>query len=187
MNVNRHSYLSPKVEVRIRDGHAGQGAFANDWIFKGELISVWSGYIVNRDQLAELPEEIQRHTVQVEEDFFLASWTEDEPADYVNHSCDPNVGLVGQLTLVALRDIAPGEEVSFDYATSDGTPYDEFLCDCRAEKCRGRVSGDDWKIPELWVRYAGHFSPYLQRRIDQLRMRQTPAALREHANGKTAH
>lgn len=168
MNANRHSYLTPKVTIRPREGHAGDGAFASEWIFQGEVISVWSGFIVTREQFDLLPEEIQKHTVQVEEDFYLSSWTEDEPADYVNHSCSPNAGLIGQLTLVALRDIAPGEEVTFDYATCDGSPYDEFLCDCRSANCRGRVSGDDWMIPELWVRYRGHFMPYLQRRIDAL-------------------
>ncbi len=174
VNANRHSYLSPKIEVRYREGYAGLGAFATDWIFKGELVSVWSGFIVNVEQFSHLPEEIARHTVQVEEDLYLASWTDDEPSDYVNHSCDPNTGVDGQLSLVALRDIAPGEEVTFDYAMTDGTPYDEFLCDCRASNCRYRITGDDWKRPELWKRYEGHFSPYLQRRIDRLRMLEQP-------------
>jgi hypothetical protein len=31
------------------------------------------------------------------------------------------------------------------------------------------VSADDWRNPTLWERYAGHFSPYLQRRIDALK------------------
>ena len=174
MYANRHSYLSPKVEVRFRDGHAGMGAFATDWIFKGELVSVWSGFIVNSEQFALLPEEIARHTVQVEEGLYLASWTEDEPSDFINHSCDPNTGMDGQLSLIAMRDIPPGEEVSFDYAMTDGTAYDEFLCDCRSPHCRFLISGNDWKRRELWDRYAGHFSPYLQRRIEGLKMLDQP-------------
>ena len=46
------------------------------------------------------------------------------------------------------------------------TAYDEFACGCGAARCRGRVSGDDWRLPELRERYAGYFSAYLQRRID---------------------
>src|SRR5262249_55358196 len=49
---------------------------------------------------------------------------------------------------------------------SDGTPYDQFPCGCGATTCRGHVTGDDWARPELWERYRGYFSPYLQRRID---------------------
>jgi hypothetical protein len=47
----------------------------------------------------------------------------------------------------------------------DSLPYDEFDCDCGASNCRGRITGDDWKMKELQERYAAYFSPYLQRRI----------------------
>ena len=53
----------------------------------------------------------------------------------------------------------------------DGTPYDEFECACGTSLCRGRVTGEDWRNPELWERYAGHFSPYLERRIKALKRR----------------
>jgi hypothetical protein len=72
--------------------------------------------------------------------------------------------------LVAMRDIASREDISFDYAMTDGEPYDEFTCACGAPQCRGRVTGNDWRLPELWRRYEGYFSPYLQRRIDKLRV-----------------
>jgi len=42
-----------------------------------------------------------------------------EAGDLVNHSCDPNCGLVGAVLVVAMRDIEPGEEITFDYAMSD--------------------------------------------------------------------
>ena len=62
-----------------------------------------------------------------------------------------------------------GEEITIDYAMCDGSAYDEFDCECGSAICRGRVSGNDWRNPTLWERYAGHFSPYLQRRIDALK------------------
>lgn len=169
MYTNQHSYLNPKIEVRYRDEHAGYALFCTAPIEEGELISVWSGRIVSLEALENLPEEYQRHTVQVEENCYMTSLTPDEPSDFGNHSCDPNAWLEGQIVLVARRPIAPGEEVCFDYATSDGTPYDEFTCACGSPICRGRITGDDWKRPELWERYAGHFSPYLQKRIDRLK------------------
>jgi S-adenosylmethionine decarboxylase len=51
---------------------------------------------------------------------------------------------------------------------TDGSPYDEFDCTCGAPGCRRRVTGSDWQRPELQARYAGHFSPYLERRIARL-------------------
>jgi hypothetical protein len=52
---------------------------------------------------------------------------------------------------------------------SDGEPYDEFECRCAAAHCRKKITGNDWKIPELWRLYAGYFSPYLARRIKDLK------------------
>ena len=82
------------------------------------------------------------------------------------------MGLIGQISVVALRDIYPGEEVCFDYAMSDSVPYDEFTCACGELNCRGRVTGNDWMLPDLQARYAGYFSPYLQRRIHRLQTEQ---------------
>lgn len=165
---NSHSFLSSKCRVRADEDKGGRAVIARVPIAAGELIAVWSGKLVNREGLDLLPPILRRFSLQVEEGLYLASLNEHEGADYINHSCAPNAGLSGQISLVALRDIAVAEAISYDYAMTDGTPYDEFPCGCGAPACRGRVSGDDWRRPELWARYRGHFSPYLQRRIDAL-------------------
>lgn len=168
------AYLTDKCEVQNRDVTGGKAVFARDVIEPGELIGVWSGRIVTADELDELPADIRRHTVQVEEGLYLASLSPDEAPDFINHSCEPNAGLDGQVALVALHRILPGEEVTIDYAMCDGSPYDEFDCACGSALCRGRVTGEDWRDPALWQRYAGHFSPYLARRIEALRRRRAP-------------
>ena len=167
------AYLTDKCEVQNRDVTGGKAVYARDAIEPGELIAVWSGRIVSAEELDELPEEIRRHTVQVEERLYLASHGPDEGPDFINHSCEPNAGLEGQIAIVALQRILPGEEVTIDYAMCDGSPYDEFDCACGSSQCRGRVTGNDWRDPALWKRYAGHFSPYLQRRINALQREQS--------------
>jgi hypothetical protein len=159
------SYHSPKLEGRRIDGKGGRTLVAREPIEAGELVVVFGGEVVQAGQLEKLSSAERLLTLQVEEDLYLVS-ARDGAADWVNHSCAPNCGLSGQIALVALRRLEPGEEICFDYAMSDGTPYDQFPCGCGAATCRGRVSGDDWQRPELWERYRGHFSPYLQRRID---------------------
>jgi hypothetical protein len=144
----------------------------------GELIAVWSGRIIAADELDELPDDIRHHTVQVEEGLYLASLAPDEPPDYINHSCEPNAGLDGQVAIVAMQQILPGEEVTIDYAMCDGSPYDEFECECGTASCRGHVTGEDWRNPMLWERYGEHFSPYLKRRIEALKRAQAPRRLR---------
>ena len=165
------AYLTDKCEVQNRDVTGGKAVFARDVIEPGELIAVWSGRIVSADELDELSEQIRRHTVQVEEGLYLASYGPDEGPDFINHSCEPNAGLDGQIAIVALTRVQPGEEVTIDYAMCDGSSYDEFECACGSPICRGRVTGDDWRNPVLWERYAGHFSPYLERRIKALTRR----------------
>lgn len=174
MSPESTAYLTEKCEVRNRDVAGGYAVFARSVIEPSELVGVWSGRVVATDALDTLPEAIRHHTVQIEEDLFLASTSENEPPDFINHACEPNAGLDGQITIVALRRILPGEEVTIDYAMCDGSPYDEFDCACGSAICRGKVTGNDWRNPVLWKRYAGHFSPYLQRRIDALQRAQAP-------------
>lgn len=171
MSHGSTAYLTDKCEVQNRDVTGGKAVYARDLIEPGELIAVWSGRIIPTEALDELSAEIRRHTVQVEEGLYLASLSPDEPPDFINHSCEPNAGLDGQVAIVALHRIHAGEEVTIDYAMCDGSAYDEFECACGSTACRGRVTGEDWRNPILWERYAGHFSPYLERRIRALKKR----------------
>jgi hypothetical protein len=169
INNKTSNYISPKLEARSLPEKGGYGVFAKEPLKKHELICAWGGYMVSEAQLGDLPREIVTHGVQIEEGIYLMPNGEEfETADYFNHSCNPNAGLSGQVCLVAMRDIAPDEEVCFDYAMSDTTDYDEFECHCGSSGCRGRVTGNDWKRPELQRRYHGYFMPYIQRRIDAM-------------------
>jgi len=57
-----------------------------------------------------------------------------------NHSCEPNTGFAG-LDVVALRDIAAGEELTIDYATFCDGHLVPFDCRCGSPRCRGRIYG----------------------------------------------
>jgi SET domain-containing protein len=168
MDKKPTSYLTPKAELRERNEIAGKGIYAVEPILKDELLILWSGVIMNRAELEALSDKERSMTAQVHDQFYQVSPLPGEPADFINHCCEPNAGMWGEITVVARRDIEPGEEICIDYAMVDGDPYDDFDCKCGTEKCRGRVSGDDWRLPELQKRYKGYFSPYLQRRIDKL-------------------
>ena len=164
---NSFSYISPKCEAR--DVNDGCGVFALDVLLKGELVSIWGGRVLHGNELDPSMPRFTQRVIQIDEDVYLLTAEEKEPNDCFNHSCDPNLGFFGQVGLVAMRDIEPGEELTFDYAMSDGGPYDEFDCCCGSPKCRGRITGNDWKLPDLWEKYKGYFSPYLARRIERLK------------------
>lgn len=59
---------------------------------------------------------------------------------YINHCCDPNSdALVKNRTLIifALREIAPGEEITVDYLNS--FEHDHSVCQCNTPLCRQRI------------------------------------------------
>jgi hypothetical protein len=161
------SYLSPKARP-VLVGAAGRGSVAVEPIATGEVIAAFGGRAMTRDEFDLLPVGQQVRSIQIGDSLFLAGSPEPEPADFINHSCDPNAAMSGATMVVALRDIAVGEAITYDYATSDGSDYDEFECACGTALCRGKVTGHDWMLPELQLRHRGSFSPYLAARIAAL-------------------
>jgi hypothetical protein len=175
MNKQNFSYVSPKLKSDRVDAKGGCGIYAVEPLIKGDLVLLWGGRVVHGDEIdPDMPNRTVR-TVQIDDNMFLLTPETLEPADCMNHSCNPNAGFSGQIGLIAMRDIEPGEEVCIDYAMCDSEPYDEFDCGCGAENCRGRVTGDDWKNPVLQARYDGYFSAYLQRRIAAMKEDKTAA------------
>jgi uncharacterized protein len=160
-------YLTTKARPTATPA-TGFGNVASEPIAAGEVVAAFGGRCVTRDEFDLLPASQQVRSLQIEEHLFLAGAPEPEPADFVNHSCDPNCVLSGSVILVAARDIEPGEEITYDYATSDGSDYDEFECVCGSACCRGKITGHDWMLPELQLRYRGAFSPYLAKRMAAL-------------------
>jgi hypothetical protein len=90
--------------------------------------------------------------------------------DFINHSCNPNVWMKDEVTLVARRGIVVGEELTIDYAMIEGTEewVGPWECRCGSELCRGRYTGNDWRQKELQERYRNHFSPFICERIRRL-------------------
>lgn len=170
MTERSSCWASPRLAGKACDDKGGRGVIAAEPIRAGELLVLFGGAVLDRDALEALPGDERRKVLQVDDDHYLYS-TVESVADWVNHCCEPNAGLRGQVALVALRDIGPGEEICYDYAMSDGSPYDSFRCLCGAPTCRGQITGDDWRLEHLWTRYDGHFSPYLAARIARLRPR----------------
>ena len=64
-----------------------------------------------------------------------------------------------------MRDIAAGEELTIDWATTDDTGLRDGV-QCASPRCRGTVTGKDWMKRELQERYRGWFCWFLQRKID---------------------
>jgi uncharacterized protein len=167
--VTALSYRSPKTEARPSPIH-GTGLFAKQPIAPGEIVAVKGGHVLTGAQWAELEPTLGPAEIQISEDLFMAPVSQAERDGsmlYINHSCDPNAAIQGQIVLVAMRDIAPDEELTIDWATTDDGDH-EMRCRCGSPRCRSIVTGKDWMKPELQERYRGWFCWFLQRKIDGL-------------------
>lgn len=162
------NYFSDKVEKRTSGVH-GRGLFAIAPIAAGEIVVVKGGTVMTRETRDELEATMGPSEIQIADDLFIGPVTSETREDgmmHLNHSCDPNVVIEGQITFKAWRDIAVGEELTFDYATGDHDDW-EMDCACGSENCRGKITGYDWQKPELQVKYRGYFSTYLERKIEE--------------------
>jgi len=163
---NQWSWVNPKLSMETSPKD-GLGHFATCDLKKDEPLICWTGRIITGDGLKSMSQEERHFVLQVDEIFFQVPFMEGsrEPADYINHSCEPNAGFgVSPITLVALRDIKAGEEVTHDYCMESSYDF-KFECNCGTSACRKRITGDDWKLPKLQSQYRNYFSPYLWKKI----------------------
>lgn len=119
----------------------GLGVFTRDPIRASSVILEYGGAPVRGDELpSPYPTDSDRY-LQIGPDLYLG------PSggldDYVNHSCDPNSWLRiadGRVVQIALRDIAAGEELTFDYSTTMSGDDWTMACACGSPSCRGTVA-----------------------------------------------
>lgn len=163
------SYRNPKVRLGESNIH-GKGLFAVAPIKKGEVVAVKGGHILDRERLKGVVDDIEKSFTQIEHDLWIGPLERSEVSLnklYINHSCDPNAGIMGQVSFVAMRNIEEGEEVTYDLAmeSDEGAVYWEVSCQCGKDNCRKRITGEDWKRKELQEKYGNYFSSYILEKI----------------------
>lgn len=107
------SWLTPKAVKGGASAIDGRGVHAVEAIVGGEVVAVKGGHVMPGRAVAGLPEAIRDSAFPIAQDLFLAALACDEYDGVmmrVNHSCEPNLGMGGNVLLVSMRDIAAGEE-----------------------------------------------------------------------------
>ncbi len=162
------SYLSPKTEVK-ESPIQGKGLFAKENISKDEIVCIKGGYIFGLDEYEKFESKLGPSEIQIDDDFFIGPVTKEQRDGsmiFSNHSCDPNIGIQGQIIFVAMRNIKAGEELTHDWATTDNLD-EKMECSCGSPNCRKIISGKDWTKKDLQEKYRGYFSWYIQGKIDK--------------------
>lgn len=137
--------LNPKIEV-CESGIEGKGLFAKEPFKKGDKFRVTFGeppWVIMSDN--EFQEYIK--TVDSYDAVYLGEGKhrvskvsrDENPANYGNHSCDPNIAPAGE-EKIALRDITVGEELTIDYGQLSPKTW-STKCNCGAKNCTGIVKG----------------------------------------------
>ena len=160
------TWRSPKIRVSD-DTLAGRGVVAVESIARDEIVAIKAGHIITAAEIEQVTAAAGDLALQIDDEFYLAPRQPQDVDDmsvFINHSCDPNIGFRGQVVYVAMRDIEAGEELCHDYAMERSDRY-SLDCHCGSPLCRGKVSGDDWKLADLQHRYAGYFSIYIENKI----------------------
>ena len=174
-----HSYLSPDCEARTDSKIHRWGVFAKKDIKKGKLVAIWGGYVMTLKEYQKLCAYVRdyEYPVQIYKGFFLGPRKKSDLDDceMFNHCCDANAGVKGQNLLFARRNIKAGEEICFDYETTD-TEGLNFVCRCGSPVCRGRITGQSWKNPAFQKQCKGFFSWYIQQKIDRLNMKRAKSS-----------
>lgn len=144
---------------------SGEGVFAKTKLFKGEIVFIKGGRVLTRQTMLSFSK-IDSYW-PLDEDFVLAAKYKEEIDKVklkINHSCEPNCGIRGDIVGVAIEDIKSGKELTFDYAFLDNENY-RFKCTCGSPTCRKIITGFDWQIKSIQDKYFSYFVTYLKEKI----------------------
>lgn len=112
---------------------------------------------------AEIRRQPSRYTIQVNNNEHIVL----QPAflQYINHSCSPNVFFdTTNMHLICIKDILPGDEITFFYPSTEWNMEEPFNCHCGHKGCIGIVRGAAFLSPSgiSNYRYAHHIQHKLQ-------------------------
>ncbi len=130
--------------VEVGTSAFGRGLLAVRPCQPGQRLLTFTGPILNHAEVLALGDD-QAYTLQIGPDEYLDTMP---PGRYTNHSCDPNAGIAHDRVLIALRPIAAGEEIQFDYSTTMSEDYWTMECHCGRPGCR-RVILDFHHLPVI--------------------------------------
>lgn len=145
--------------VNVKRIEYGNGVFAGREFRRGDRVLEVSGTLTHKRSI---------YTIQIGRDLHVEPAA---PAKYLNHSCDPNLGVKmnanGLPDFYALRPILPGEHLTFDYAMTEYAltemeqQRERLVCACGAPTCRGHLGSYQELPAEVKQRYAGFIADYL--------------------------
>lgn len=158
------TWYAPVLEIRPSPMQ-GNGMFATRPIHEGEVVVIIGGRVMSNVQFRAFITTVPRYNaIQIGEDAHLVDIS--TAPGGMNHSCDANLWLRDEVTVIARREIMAGEELTQDYVIYTTSPdWVMSPCRCGSSLCRHTVTGNDWQRRDVQERYKDHFSPFINERI----------------------
>jgi len=135
----------------------GEGLFTKVNFKKGDHIFTWEGTL----KKGRYPYYVGSRWLQIEKYQWIAP-LRSNLGWYINHSCNPNSGIRNSVNIVAMKNIGEGEEVTFDYSTSESENGWYLTCHCKNKNCRRIVRSYTYLSAELKLKYRDFISEYLK-------------------------
>ena len=147
---------NPKALVRNTKKY-GKAVFAREDIKKGEVIACFDGKRFDND-FEDWTDDLYNHAIQ----YGKTDWRDSKGiARLINHSCEPNCGITKYFRVVAMRAIAEGEQITWDYEMTEKNKYWKMKCRCGSKICR-KVIGNYSRMPKsVRKKYEGFISEWL--------------------------
>lgn len=149
----------------------GKGIFAKKDIEKGESIALIKGQIIDHIVVDKKTSAVGPNWIGIGKH----KWIDPKITfDYINHSCNPNTGIKGAKTVVALKNIKKNEEISIDYSITE----EDILwklpkkCKCGNKKCRKIIKSIQFLPKKVYTSYLPYIPRYFQKVYIKYRKKQ---------------
>lgn len=173
------------MKFLVKDSKVGgKGVFATEKIHKGEFIHALVGEFITEEQFLgrfNSGGETYDDPFQIQDGEKIGDGEREEERRYIdldelsrtfNHSCNPNGGIHHLSDLFALRDINPGDEITYDYSTTVGPSEKEFsmTCKCGEKNCRHTITNVTTISQDELKRYKrlNAFPDYVKRQLKNI-------------------
>ncbi|MGB3510276.1 MAG: SET domain-containing protein-lysine N-methyltransferase [Microcoleaceae cyanobacterium] len=151
--------VQPESNFKIDQGDLGFELIAMREILKGELVMA---------VFYRLADFQTRHTFEIDDKKHVIC----PVVEYINHSCDPNCGLIfdtynSTFNVISIRAISIGENLTIDYCTfEESIKYMPTQCLCGAKICRGSINGFSDLSIETIKKYSPFIPTYIKRKYN---------------------
>lgn len=147
-------------KINLKETNRGKSLFAIDNLVAGEIIFEFEKKF-NKTRT--------RTSIQIDKGVHQECSDPDAIENFLNHSCNPN-GYIDfdDITYRASRNIKKGEELTFNYLTTEFELANKFQCQCGEKNCYGFVRGFRYLSLEQQRKLESFLSPFLKKEFEKI-------------------